>query len=315
MASTQQLKHRIGSVKNTKQITKAMELVAASKMKRAQENAARTRDYSRLAGEILTRLRSLTDVSKHALYEQRDIKTRLHIVITSDRGLAGAYNNNVLRQLAKELQVDQAKGIKSQVITIGKQAAHFVGRLDGVEVLAVYQEFPEHPTPNDVRPILNTIIDRFAGDRKDVDPDIINDEEVENDADEDDLGVVLSVDAVDILFTNFRSSIAQDVTIKRLLPAAFSEEPVSDELGRAEFEPSPDEVLSQATIRLIEAQLTQALLESAASEHSMRMMAMKSATDNANELIDDLTLAFNTARQAAITQEIAEITGGVEAMK
>ena len=289
MANTTQLKRRITSVKNTKQITKAMELVSASKMRKAQENAFRSRDYRNLANQILTRLRELTDVEKHPLFATRKaIKTRLHIAITSDRGLAGAYNSNVLRQLAKELQRDKADKIKSQVIVVGKQAAQFITRFDNIEVIAVYREFPEHPTPNDIRPILTTVTDNYAN---------------------------AEVDAVDILYTDFKSSISQVVRSDRLLPAAYSEVPISDDLESADFEPSVQAVLENVTMRLIEANLTQAFFESQASEQSMRMMAMKNATDNANDLVEDLTLAFNTARQSAITQELAEITGGAEAMK
>lgn len=289
MANTTQLKRRITSVKNTKQITKAMELVSASKMRKAQENAFRSRDYRNLASQILTRLRELTDVEKHPLFATRkDIKTRLHIVITSDRGLAGAYNSNVLRQLAKQLQADKSDKIKSQVIVVGKQAAQFITRFDDIEVIAVYREFPEHPTPNDIRPILTTVTDKYAN---------------------------VEVDAVDILYTDFKSSISQVVRSDRLLPAAYSEVPISSDLESADFEPSVQAVLENVTMRLIEANLTQAFFESQASEQSMRMMAMKNATDNANDLVEDLTLAFNTARQSAITQELAEITGGAEAMK
>lgn len=288
MASTQQLKGRITSVKNTKQITKAMELVAASKMRKAQESAALSRDYRNLANAILTRLRELTDVDRHPLFATRKVKTRLHIVISSNRGLAGAYNSNVLRLFAKELNQDKEQGLKSEVIIIGKKAAQFITRFDSVEVVAVYADFPEEPTANDIRPILNNITERYS--KKEV-------------------------DAVDVVFTDFKSSVSQEVVSQRVLPAAYSEVKISPDLGRAVFEPSAKEVLEQTVDRLIEVQLLQAFLESQASEHSMRMMAMKNATDNANDLIDDLTQTFNTARQAGITQELAEITGGAEAIK
>lgn len=289
MANSTALKRRITSVKNTKQITKAMELVAASKMRRAQENAFKSRDFRNLAQTLLTRLRELTDVNKHPLFEQRQaVKTRLHLAITSDRGLAGAYNSNVLRQLAKELKADEEQGVKSEVMVVGKQAARFITRFNNIEVKNVYSNFPEHPTPNDIKPILNIIVERFTN---------------------------KEVDLVDILYTDFKSSIKQEVVYERLLPAAFTEMQVTHDLELAEFEPYAEAVLDSVTTRLIEAQLSQAFLESQASEHSMRMMAMKSATDNASDLVDDLTLEFNTARQAAITQELAEITGGAEAIK
>jgi F-type H+-transporting ATPase subunit gamma len=246
----------MGSIKNTKQITKAMELVSASKMRRAQESAYKSRDFRNVAREILTRLRQLTDVEQHPLFKQRKIKTRLHVVIASDRTLAGAYNSNIMKAFARALQEDQEMGIISQAIVIGRQAARFAAKLQNLEVVAVYEHFAEHPTANDIRPILNTLVDKFA-DR--------------------------TVDAVDIIYTDYKTSLRQEVEVQR-------------------------------TLRLIEAQLSQAILESFASEHSMRMLAMKNASDNATEIIDDLTLAFNSARQASITQEIAEITGGAEAI-
>lgn len=288
MANTIALKRRITSVKNTKQITKAMELVAASKMRRAQEQTLRTRDYAVMARQILSRLRQLTDVSKHPLYARRTIGKKLYIVVTSDRGLAGAYNSNVLRKLTKCLAEDKKTGVAIQLIIVGKQAARFAARLQNIEILASYMDFPERPDANDIRPILNTITQLYSG---------------------------ASIDAVDVIFTDYKSSITQIVTLERILPAAFTEETITHDLQEAVFEPSPQAVLESITMRLIESQLTQIFYESQASEQSMRMMAMKNATDNADELVDDLTLAFNTARQAAITQELAEITGGAEAMK
>ncbi len=288
MAQTTALKNRIKSVKNTKQITKAMELVAASKMRRAQENALRSREYRNLAREILSRIAELTDVTKHPLYVKRTIKTRLYILVTSDRGLAGAYNSNLFRHLNHELLTDREQNTISQVIAVGKQGAKFVTRFENVQTLAVYEGFAEHPTANDIRPILQTIIEQYTS---------------------------KSVDIVDIIYTDYKSSISQIVASDRLLPAVFHAVKVPKDLEKAEFEPSVQAVLDEITERIIEVQLSQALLESKASEHSMRMLAMKSATDNASDIIEDLTLAFNTARQAAITQELAEITGGAEAIK
>lgn len=288
MASTTALKRRITSVKNTKQITKAMELVAASKMRRAQEAALKSRTYRNLARQILTRLRELTDVDHHPLFIQRTVKNRLLIVITSDRGLAGAYNSNILRLLTSQLEQDRANKITSHIITMGKQGAKFVTRLQDINVIGAYNELPEHPNADDLRPLLDQILHMQAE---------------------------CEVDAVDVIFTDYKSSISQEAKVERLLPAAFTEAKIEPDLGKAIFEPSPQAVLDDVSERLVEVQLWQDVLEAAASEHSMRMMAMKSATDNASELIDDLTLTFNTARQAAITQELAEITGGAEAMK
>lgn len=141
MANTIALKRRIASVKNTKQITKAMELVSASKMRRAQEQVNKSYDYAVLASQILTRLRESTDVSEHLLFQVRPIQTKLYLVIASDRGLAGAYNSNVLRKLTSSLQEDKLANIKSKLIVIGKQTARFVAKLSEVEVIAAYTEF------------------------------------------------------------------------------------------------------------------------------------------------------------------------------
>lgn len=311
MASTQQIKSRIRSVRSTRQITKAMELVAASKMRRAQELTLASRDYSRTAHEVLNRLRELTDVSIHPLFAVRPVSSRIIVVITSDRGLAGAYNSNILRKLTAELRSDQEQGAQTKVIAVGRQAAKFLSRVENVDVIGVYERFPEHPTIQHLTAILDTVKLEFTGDGLPA----INDE----------TGLAVkqkkllpSVDAVDVLFTEYKSSIVQEVSLQRILPAAFGAQTVelsnkvADEII---FEPSPAAVLDQIVDRLVDVQLWQAFLESQASEQGARMMAMKTASDNAKDLIDDLTLAANTARQASITQELAEITGGAEAMK
>jgi F-type H+-transporting ATPase subunit gamma len=303
VASTQQIKARIRSVKNTKQITKAMELVAASKMRRAQETTLASRAYTRTARQILTRLRQITDVSKHPLFVVREVNNRILIVITSDRGLAGAYNSNVLRQLTKELTSDRENNISTHLILIGKQATKFAAKIEGVSVIGSYDNMPEKPTINDLQPILVTVKEQFNSQIKIVSED------------ERPAVVEPETDAVDILYTNYKSSVVQEVALSRLLPAAFDGLRISEDLGDAIFEPSPEVVLNTVADRLVDVQLWQAYLESQASEQSSRMMAMKTASDNASDLIDDLTLAANTARQAAITQELAEITGGAEAMR
>ena len=291
MASRQQIKQRIGAVKNTKQITKAMQLVAASKLRRAQDAAVGPRAYADMARGILARLRHIAGgESEFHLFAERPVKSRLLIVVTSDRGLAGAYNANVIRRTIKELKDDNAGGVKTAIITIGRQAANAVGRIAGLDVKGVYQSLPDKPDADTLRPILSSSVGLFADGQ---------------------------VDAVDVIYTKFITTVTQEVQLKRLLPAGLdletSEEAMED--GEATVEPSAEVLLKSVTLRLLDAQIYQALLEAAASEHSMRMIAMKNATDNASDIIDDLTLEFNNARQAAITQELAEITGGAEAMK
>lgn len=269
-----------------------MELVAASKMRKTQDSAHASRPYRIAATSLLARLSTMTDVEQHPLYQKRPLKCKLYVVITSDRGLAGAYNANILRLLTRSIINDQNSNIQVKVAIIGKQGANFVKRLQGVEVLATYNAFGDKPSANDVRPLLQTIIEQFKS---------------------------KSVDDVELLYTDLKSNIVQEAKNLLLLPARFDTSEADQDkvtaLANATFEPSVEAVLDGVTERLLEAQLWQATLESVASEHSMRMLAMKNATDNASELIDDLTLAFNTARQASITQELAEITGGTEAMK
>jgi F-type H+-transporting ATPase subunit gamma len=289
MPSTRALKTRIRSVKSTKQITKAMQLVAASKMRKAQEAEKASAPYTQLAREILTHLANQGETVRHPLFAEREkIKGRLLIVIATDKGLAGAYDANILKLYAKQLTEDRANGIHSQTIAIGRRANRFVARVKDVKVAGAYQDLADDPAGSQLRAIVDTAVQQYMSGE---------------------------VDAVDIVFTEFISSVKQEAIVQRILPAGFEETEVSENVRTAEFEPSAEEVLEAVTIRLIEAQIYHALLTARASEYIMRMLAMKNATDNANDLIDDLTLAMNKARQSAITQELAEISGGAEAMK
>jgi F-type H+-transporting ATPase subunit gamma len=212
----------------------------------------------------------------------------LIILITSDRGLAGAYDSNALKMYLTELKKDKQSGVKNYTIAIGRKGSHLAARLgDDVETVGAYHDFPASPGANELQPIVTAAVQMYIEE---------------------------TIDAVDIIYTKFVSTVTQQTQTLHLLPAGFEEEEVTEQMRLASFEPNESAVLESATLRLLEAQLLQALLESFASEESMRMMAMKNATDNATELVDDLTLVFNNARQAAITQELAEITGGAEAM-
>lgn len=286
MASTRALKTRIRSVKSTKQITKAMQLVAASKMRRAQEATKASDPYTSAARSLLERLATQTSVRRHPLFVHRPVKTRLLIVIASDKGLAGAYNSNVLKLYTQELKKDEATSIKNLTITVGRRVSQFVARLKSVEIIGAYEGLPDRPDGTELRGILDTVREQFASGR---------------------------VDAVDLIFTDFVNSVTQIPVVNRILPAGISADAITT--SDATYEPSTEEVLDSVAYRLVEAQIFQSMLDSRASEHSMRMIAMKNATDNASDLIEDLTLAMNKARQAAITQELAEISGGVEAMK
>lgn len=286
MASMITLKRRITSIGNTRQITKAMEMVSASKLKRAQDYAQRSRDYRDMAYDLLKRLNAMNEVKRMPLFVKRNVKNRLYIVITSNTGLAGAYNANILKLLTEGLREDRDKGVKSHVISVGNKGAQFARRLHDVDLMAVYQPLGDRPTANDIRPILNTIIEEYTN---------------------------AQIDDVCILFTDFKSNLVQEAKRLQLLPAPLLDVD-SAPLPISNFEPDVETVVQEVTTRLIESQIWQAVLESLASEHAMRMVATKNATDNANDLIDDYTLELNTARQASITQELAEITGGAEAL-
>lgn len=290
MANTQAIKGRIKSVKNTKQITKAMELVAASKMRKAQEATLASRAYRNMAREILTRINKETNVSDHIMYKSRPVQTKLYILVTSDRGLAGAYNASILKMLASIFKEDEAQGIKSKTIVIGKQGARFLSKVEGLEVVGVYENFADNPTTEDIAPILNTALELFSAEAN-------------------------GVEQVDVVYTDFVSTIKQDPRVQTILPAAFEEAESPQDLREdVPFEPSAQAVIETITPKLVEVQLYQNILESQASEQVSRMLAMKNASDNASDIIDALTLEFNSARQASITQEIAEITAGSEAM-
>ena len=288
MASTQQIRSRIRSVRNTRQITKAMQMVSASKLHRMQAAVQATQAYSHYARQILTYIRQQNEVNDNELYQERPVKKRLIIVMTSDRGLAGAYNSNVIKRCLTELRTDQDAGITTHMIVFGRQGANFISRLKQLAVVGVYTNLPDQPQIADLSSAVNSAINHF----------------VQGD-----------VDAVDIVYTKFENMVSQTVQVQRLLPAGFASETPVDDITAAEFEPSVEVVLENTTRRLLDAQVLQAALESNVSEQAMRMLAMKNASDNASDLVDAYTLELNNARQASITQELAEISGGVEAMK
>ena len=289
MPSTRALKNRIRSVDSTKQITKAMQLVAASKMRRSQEADKASAPYTMAAEELLSYLASQGATDNHPLFKRRKITKRLIIVIASDKGLAGAYNTNVLKKYLELLKRDDERGIENLTLTVGRRASQFASRLKDTEVIGSYDNLPDQPTGLTFHTILNTAIGMFENGE---------------------------VDAVTLVYTRFVNSMVQTAELSRLLPAGTKALIDPSEVSNTiSDEPSIPEVLDAVACRLTGARLFQALLDARASEHSMRMMAMKNATDNASDLVDDLTLAMNKARQGAITQELAEISGGVEAME
>ncbi|HUD11670.1 MAG TPA: ATP synthase F1 subunit gamma, partial [Candidatus Saccharimonadia bacterium] len=279
-AALQGIKRRIRSVRNTRQITKAMQMVEASKLRKTQAAAQKPKDYTEAARELLERLSSQPESKRNPLFRTRPVKQALTILIAGDRGMAGAYNNNALKALIRHI-VDV--GAPQKTICIGKRASLQVARAADVEEISSYNIDHGDADTAIAQPVLEEIMDLF--DRKEV-------------------------DVVHLIYTQFTSMVKQEVIVRQLLPvpAAGPGNYLSD------YEPEPEEFVNFAVRRVLEADITQAVLESRASENAARMVAMMNATDNADDLIGDYTLAFNNARQATITQEIAEISGGAEAI-
>lgn len=284
MSKIHAIKRRIRSVQKVGQITSAMEKVAASKMRKAQEATLRSRTYATSAREVLAHLFLLTNPQEHYLFARRPIQRQLIIMFSSDRGLAGAYNMNVFRHFTQT-----AGKVPTKVIAVGKKGAQFVAKLDKtVDVVGAYTDQDTELSIDDVRPMVETALRLFREEK---------------------------VDVVRLLYTDFISASRQQVVIKDLLPldAKLVLGAENKTGATALFEPAAQDVLQYILPRLIEVQIYQAGLEAIASEQSMRMVAMKNASDNAGEITDDLTLSYNGARQNAITQELAEISVGAAA--
>jgi F-type H+-transporting ATPase subunit gamma len=286
MASTRDIRRRIKSVKSTAQITKAMQMVASSKMLKAQQGAINYRPFAAMASQIMDHLASDAGDYRHPLMEQREVHKRAVILISTDKGLCGALNSNLFREVSK---YDNAT---TQFVAVGKKAAQFLARTRRKLVA----EFTYHDTPTYAE---CAVISRFA----------------------QDLFLKGEVDAVDVLYTRFINTLSQRPDKRALLPMASAESirteardqgkaaPASAEHQRIDFlfEPDATTVMDRLVLYFVDFRLAQLLLEAKASEHSARMVAMKSATDNANQLVKHLTLEYNKMRQASITKELLEI--------
>ena len=258
-------------------------------MRRAAEQSLATQPYHKYISDLLTHLIAKGLDEGHPLIVHREVKTRLLIVITSDTGLAGAYNSNVLKRYLKELELDRERGVKTQTIAVGRKAIQLAARL-GEDVIGSYDGMAGGAAAAGRNAIVSTLITKYRN---------------------------LEVDAVDIIYTKYRSSINQEVRVWKLLPAGHipgvDYEAPEDHVYT--FEPSKSKVFGALVKRAIEVQVAQTIFDSVAAEHSTRMLAMKNATDNATELSEDLTLAMNKERQAAITNELSDISNGANAIE
>ena len=282
MASQREIRRRIGAVRNIKQITRAMQFVAASKLRRAQESTLSARPYSEKIDEVLADLAAVLGSEDHPLLAEPQGGARLVVLITTDRGLAGPLNTNTVRFAAREITEHQGD---LKVVTVGRKGRDAMRRAR-VPIAAHFDGFGDRPAFGDIVPLARLITDDFLNG---------------------------TYARIDILYPQFVSTLVQRPQIDQLLPVRPSEDTEGIPGHQFIFEPDPATVLRALLPRYVATRLFQAVLEAKASEESSRMVAMKNATENAEELIDDLTLSYNKVRQANITREMIEIATGARA--
>jgi F-type H+-transporting ATPase subunit gamma len=285
------LRRRIKSVQSTKKITKAMELIAASRIVKAQQRVAAARPYSERITEVIRNLAAAGAGGGSPLLAEREtVSTIAYVVVAADRGLCGAYNSAVIRQAEREMLAQRAAGVETRLVTVGKKALSYF-RFRGWAIDESFQGFADQPAYEDARQVADLVVGRFeAGE----------------------------YDRVQIVYTQFLSAATQRVVSRQFVPLDSSMlEQAADSGPRAdyEFEPGPEQILDRLLPRYAEARLYAAFLDGAASFLAAQQRAMKSATDNAEELITKYTRAMNRVRQDAITTEIMEIVGGAEALR
>ncbi len=288
MPTLRDIKRRIKAVNNTRQITKAMKMVAAAKLRKSQTRMLEMRPYADKMNAVLGSLARGAESAVHPLLAFRARKTIEVLVITSDRGLCGAFNSNILKTAQKVVAEMRKDNFEVMFSVIGKKAADFCKRRN-VSVRGSWTGISGRVTYPHAQEIANDIIESYIGE---------------------------TVDEVVLIYNEFKSVISQQVSVKRLLPLVSPEaeaenEPVRDFL----YEPSQEEIFNVLLPKNVEIQIFRALLESQASEEAARMTAMGNATKNADDMVSRLTLQYNKARQAAITKELMDIVGGVEALK
>jgi len=289
MSTLRVLRRRIRSVQNTQQITKAMEMVAAAKLRRAQGRALAARPYAVKITEMLGNLAGAASELDHPLFKVREVKNTALVLVTSDRGLCGAYNSNLLRAAEQRLRAAAGEGGPgvTALVLVGKKGRDYFKRRRH-SVLAVHTPVPAEASLEFARTLTEDLIARF---------------------------VAGEVDRVEIMFTRFISALHRRVVVEPFLPVGASSGHAAAASGDTIFEPGAESIFAELLPRYATAKLFAALADALASEHSARMIAMGSARKNAGELIDLLTLRRNRLRQAAITKELLDIVGGAEALK
>jgi F-type H+-transporting ATPase subunit gamma len=291
MASSREIRRRIRSVRNISQITRAMEMVSASRMRRATQRVVATRPYTERISAVIASLAGAAGVAagedvSFPLLDKRPIQRAELILITPDKGLTGAMNSNVIRRASRYI-LNEA-GVPVSVVAVGRKGRDFMVRYRR-EVVAEFTALGDYPTLDQINPIAQVAVDDFVSGK---------------------------VDAVFLVYTRFINTLTQRPELQQLLPVEPPAE-AADGGPKANFifEPSPEAVLNSLLPRYVDQQVYRAVLESIASEHSARMVAMRNATDNARDLVSDLTLSYNKARQAQITREVSEIAAGANALR
>ena len=287
MAGGREIKTKIKSVQNTRKVTRALEMVSASKIRKAQDRMKASRPYARAMKQVIGHLAQVnTDYVHPFLAERSDVKRVGYIVISSDRGLAGGLNNNLFRKIVGELRGWQEKGVEADIVTIGQKASVFFRRVK-VNMVGSVTHIGDVPRLEPLIGVIKVMLDAYTEGK---------------------------LDRVYIVYNDFVNTMVQRAAFDQLLPLPASEQSVIKHDWDYLYEPDPATVLDHVINRYIESLVYQAVLENVASEHAARMVAMKAASDNASKLIDTLNLVYNKARQAAITQEISEIVGGAAAV-
>ncbi|MEM9321294.1 MAG: F0F1 ATP synthase subunit gamma [Pseudomonadota bacterium] len=287
MSNAREIRGKIKSVKNTKKVTKALEMVSASKIRKAEEQMARTRPYARMMKQVAGHIAEANPEYTHPFMVERDeVKGVGFILITTDRGLCGGLNTNIFKQALTVMREWDEKGANVEMVTIGRKGNSFFKRL-GANIAAHIEHLGEQPQLNDIIGVVKVMMDKYRDGE---------------------------LDRVYLLYNDFVNTMTQRPMVDQLLPLPHLEDTEMRENWDYLYEPSAQEVLDDVLVRYIEVEVYQGVVENLASEHAARMVAMKAASDNANELIDELTLKYNKARQAAITQELSEIVGGAAAI-
>ncbi|MGM9988846.1 MAG: ATP synthase F1 subunit gamma [Bacillaceae bacterium] len=284
MASLRDIKTKITSTKKTSQITKAMQMVASSKLHRAEQQAKSYKPYMDKIQEVVMNVAAGAKGVNHPMLQARPVKRTAYIVITSDRGLAGAYNSSILRALSAKIKEKHSASNDYGIIVIGRIGRDFL-RKRGLNIMDEITGLGDEPLFEDIKSITSRVVSMY------------------NDG---------AFDEVYMYYNHFVSAIQQDVTEQKLLPLVGVELEAKPSLY--EFEPNEEEILADLLPQYAESLIYGALLDGKASELAARMTAMRNATDNASEMIDNLTIQYNRARQAAITQEITEIVAGASAL-